>query len=76
MNILLQSRLSDSAGNVAAGPTSSVKNKVESSAQIVTSTTAVQPPPAAPAPNPLKMRLKVRISDQLILVPILERFVK
>jgi len=73
MNVLPQARLS-SSGTVDAGRTSNVKNKAESGAQIVTSTTAVQPP-AVPAPNPLKIRLKVRISDQLILVPILERFV-
>ena len=68
-----QLRLSAS-GRIVAGQTSAVKNKAESGGQSVTSTTTVKPP-AAPVPNPLKMRLKVRIGDQLILVPVLERFV-
>ena len=71
-----QTRLSSSGGIVpaVARPTSVVKRKAESSGQNVTSTTVVKPP-ATPKPNPLRMRLKVRVGDQLILVPILERFV-
>jgi len=67
-----QTRLSKSGGIVqaVAGPVSTTKNKADCTVQNVTSTTAIKPP----APNPLKMRLKVRIGDQLILVPVLERF--
>jgi len=66
-----QSRLIKSGGIVpAAGQqVSAGRKKVESSVQNVTSTTVIKPPP----PSPLKMRLKIRIGDQLILVPILER---
>ena len=68
-----QSRLSSSGSIVpaVARQTSVVKRKAESSGENVTSTTVVKPPPK---PNPLKMRLKVRVGDQLILVPVLERF--
>jgi len=71
-----QTRLSSSGGIVpaVARQSSVVKRKAESSGQNVTSTTVVKPP-ATPKPNPLRMRLKVRVGDQLILVPILERFV-
>ena len=69
-----QARLSSSGSIVTARQTSVVRNKVESRVQNVTSTTVVKPP-AAPVPNPLKMRLKVRVGDQLMLVPVLERFV-
>ena len=72
-----QTRLSKSGSIVPAvagrpGSTTA-RNKAESTGQSVTSTTATKPP-STPQPNPLKMRLKVRIGDQLILVPILERF--
>ena len=71
-----QSRLSSSGDTVPAvgRQTSAVRRKAESSSSNVTSTTVVKPP-QTPKPNPLKMRLKVRIGDQLILVPVLERLV-
>jgi len=69
-----QSRLS-SSGGIVPRQVSAVKRKAESSSPNVTSTTVVNQPPPVPKPNPLKMRLKVRISDELILVPVLERFV-
>jgi len=70
-----QTRLSRSGGIVpsVAERGSTVTTRADSAGQNVTSTTVIKPTPA-PASNPLKMRLKVRIGDQLMLVPILERF--
>jgi len=66
-----QARLSNSGSIVTARQLLGVKNKADSGGQVVSSTTAVK----LPVLNPLKMRLKVRVGDQLILVPVLERFI-
>jgi len=69
-----QARLSSCGTVVPTAVRQMAKTASESSVQSVTSTTVI-PEKTSPKPNPLKMRLKVRIGDQLILVPVLERSV-
>ena len=71
-----QTRLTGSSSVVAAVTQSVTPVKSKCDERVVTSTTAINPPAAPPSvPNPLRMRLKVRVGDQLILVPVLERSV-